>query len=139
MKFQADVAGTITGIRFYKGAQNTGTHTGSLWTSTGTLLASATFTNETTSGWQTVMLANPVEIQAGTTYVVSYHTGGNYSATSDGFASSVTNGHLTGLSDALAGGNGIYAYGDSTIFPTNSFGKSNYHVDVLFRPQLAAA
>ena len=33
---------------------NTGTHVGSLWTATGQLLASATFTNETASGWQTV-------------------------------------------------------------------------------------
>ena len=29
----------MTGIRFYKSAANTGTHIGSLWTSTGTLLA----------------------------------------------------------------------------------------------------
>ena len=29
VKFRADVAGTITGIRFYKAAGNTGTHVGS--------------------------------------------------------------------------------------------------------------
>jgi hypothetical protein len=138
MKFQADVAGTITGIRFYKGAQNTGVHDAHLWTATGTQLASATFTNETASGWQTVMLPTPIQIQAGTTYVASYHTGRNYSATSDFFGSSLTNGHLTGLSAALSGGNGAYAYGNSGVFPTNSFNKSNYYVDVLFQPQLAA-
>ena len=138
MKFQSDVAGTITGISFYKGSQNTGTHDAHLWTASGTLLASATFTNETNSGWQTVALDNPVQIDAGTTYVVSYHTDGNYSATGDFFASSLTNGHLTGLSDALAGGNGLYAYGDSGLFPSNSYNKSNYYVDVVFRPQLAA-
>jgi hypothetical protein len=138
MKFQADVAGTITGIRFYKGVENTGTHDAHLWSANGTLLASATFTNETASGWQTVMLANPVEIQAGTTYVASYHTDGNYSATGDFFGAALTNGHLTGLSDAFSGGNGAYAYGNSGIFPSNSFNKTNYHVDVLFQPQLAA-
>ncbi|WP_315926631.1 DUF4082 domain-containing protein [Mesorhizobium sp. SP-1A] len=138
MKFQADVAGTVTGVRFYKGAQNTGTHNAHLWTATGSLLASATFANETASGWQTVTLAQPVQIQAGTTYVVSYSSNGNYSATSNFFGSSVTNGHLTGLSDALAGGNGVYAYGDSGLFPTNSYNKTNYYVDVLFKPQLAA-
>ncbi|WP_037973151.1 DUF4082 domain-containing protein, partial [Streptosporangium amethystogenes] len=45
VKFKATTAGTINGIRFYKGPQNTGTHVGSLWTSSGQLLASATFTN----------------------------------------------------------------------------------------------
>ena len=79
MKFQADVAGSITGFRFYKGPQNTGPHEAYLWTSTGTLLASATFTNETASGWQSVSLSQEVAIQADTTYVVSYHSNGFYS------------------------------------------------------------
>ena len=35
MKFQTDVAGNVAGIRFYKGAGNTGTHVGNLWNSTG--------------------------------------------------------------------------------------------------------
>ena len=39
VKFQADAAGLITGVRFYKSAANTGVHIGNLWTSTGTLLA----------------------------------------------------------------------------------------------------
>src|SRR5262245_13251921 len=53
VKFRSDVAGTITGIRFYKYAQNTGTHVGNLWTSAGALLGTLTFANETASGWQT--------------------------------------------------------------------------------------
>ena len=32
VKFRSDVAGYITGIRFYKGPDNTGTHVGHLWT-----------------------------------------------------------------------------------------------------------
>ena len=36
----------MTGVRFYKSAANIGTHVGSLWTATGDLLASGTFTNE---------------------------------------------------------------------------------------------
>ena len=85
-KFQASSAGDITGLRFYKGASNTGTHVADLWSSTGTLLATATFTNETASGWQQVNFATPVTISAGTTYVASYHTAGNYSADPDLFA-----------------------------------------------------
>ena len=44
VKFSSELAGTITGIRFYKSAANTGTHVGSLWSAAGELLASATFT-----------------------------------------------------------------------------------------------
>src|SRR5882724_4602790 len=60
LKFQATVNGSITGIRFYKGTGNTGTHVGHLWTSSGTSLASVTFTNETATGWQQATLATPV-------------------------------------------------------------------------------
>ena len=72
MKFQSTVPGWVAGVRFYKGTGNNGTHTGSLWTSSGTLLASGTFTGESASGWQTLLFANPVQITANTTYVVSY-------------------------------------------------------------------
>ncbi len=58
----------------------TGPHTGSLWSSTGTLLATVTFTNESISGWQTATFSNPVQITKGTTYVASYHTNGIYAA-----------------------------------------------------------
>src|SRR5262249_11654351 len=50
VKFRSDVTGTIRGIRFYKGPNNTGTHVGSLWTRNGQLLAQATFTAETATG-----------------------------------------------------------------------------------------
>ena len=82
VKFQTSVAGTVSGIRFYKSSQDTGTHTGELWSSTGTKLATATFTNETASGWQTVTFSSPVTLTPGTTYIASYHTNvGHYSAT----------------------------------------------------------
>src|SRR5262249_17349903 len=73
VKFRSDAAGYISGIRFYKGSTNTGTHVGSLWSSTGTLLAQATFVNETASGWQQILFAAPVAIAANTTYIASYH------------------------------------------------------------------
>jgi hypothetical protein len=133
LQFQSSQAGTITGIRFYKGPSNTGTHVGHLWTGTGTLLTSATFTNETGSGWQQVNLASPVTIQPNTIYVVSYHCNGFYSADNSYFNSAVTNGPLTApASGSVSGGNGVYAYGSGTSFPTNSFLASNYWVDVVF-------
>ena len=72
VKFTANTDGYLTGLRFYKSAANTGPHTANLWTSSGQLLATATFTNETASGWQEVTFASPVSITAGTTYVASY-------------------------------------------------------------------
>ncbi|WP_345774846.1 DUF4082 domain-containing protein [Rhizobium sp. K102] len=134
MKFQADTAGWITGIRFYKGADNTGPHNGYLWTASGTLLGSVTFSNETASGWQTAQLTQQIAIQADTTYVVSYSSNGNYSATGNYFASDVTNGDLK----APGGNNGVYAYGSGGLFPTASYNSTNYYVDVAFKPQLAA-
>ncbi len=138
MKFQADVSGWVTDIRFYKAAENTGAHTGYLWTSTGTLIASVSFSGETASGWQQATLNTPVAIDAGTTYVVSYSTNGHYSATPQGLGSEIASGNLHALSSALSGGNGVYAYGAAGAFPSSSFNDTNYHVDVVFRPQLAA-
>jgi ligand-binding SRPBCC domain-containing protein len=137
-KFQASAAGDITGLRFYKGPSNTGTHTANLWSSTGTLLATASFTNETASGWQQVNFATPVTITPGTTYVASYHTSGNYSADPGLFNSAVTSGPLTAPSSSSIGGNGVYAYGSGNLFPNNTFNSTSYGVDVLFRPQLVA-
>ena len=66
MKFKADFNGQITGIRFYKSGGNLGTHTGSLWAATGgSPLATATFTNETASGWQTATFSSPGERHRG--------------------------------------------------------------------------
>ncbi|MGJ0483987.1 MAG: N,N-dimethylformamidase beta subunit family domain-containing protein [Methylomicrobium sp.] len=131
VKFSSSQNGFICGIRYYKSSSNTGTHVGKLWNSTGTLLASATFQNETT-GWQQVSFAQPVAITANTTYIASYLAPvGRYSADSGYFTTTRTNGPLTALSNADSGGNGVYLYG-SGGFPTNTFQSTNYWVDVLF-------
>ena len=110
VKFKTDFGGSVTGIRFYKAAANTGTHIGSLWSPPGTRLAQATFTNETASGWQHVTFATPVTITAGTTYVASYFApSGHYSVTSGGFSSAVDNAPLHAIADSVSA-NGVYAY-----------------------------
>ena len=133
VRFRADMNGHVTGVRFYKGATNTGTHVGSLWTNTGTLLATATFIGETASGWQQVAFSTPVAITANTTYVVSYHTNtGNYGFDGAYFASAgVDNAPLHALATGVDGANGVYLYGASA-FPTSSFNATNYWVDVVF-------
>jgi hypothetical protein len=133
VKFRVDLNGFITGIRFYKGASNTGTHIGNLWTSSGQLLATATFTGESASGWQQLTFGAPVAVNANAVYVASYHTDtGNYAADNGYFANSGVDSfpvHL--LQDGASGGDGVYAYG-STSFPSNTYQSSNYWVDVVF-------
>src|SRR5215212_419100 len=134
-RFRSSTAGRISGIRFYKGGTNTGTHTGHLWSRSGTLLATATFTNETASGWQEVRFSTPVTIAADTTYVASYHAPrGNYASNLDFFTlAGVDNGPLRALADGEdAGGNGVYAYGASGSFPNATWRSENYWVDVVF-------
>ena len=90
LKFRSEVDGLITGVRFYKGgAANGGPHVGHLWTSAGTLLGSVAFSNETVSGWQQAFFLTPIQITAGTVYVVSYFAPqGNYAVSISLLASS---------------------------------------------------
>lgn len=137
VKFQAKVAGAITGIRFYKGAQNTGTHTGSLWDSHGNLLASATFKNETSSGWQTVKFAQAVNIAANVTYVAAYYAPhGHYSYNYNYFTTAHTKNNLTALQSTSGNVNGLYSYSASQAYPSQGYKDSNYWVDVLFKTDL---
>ena len=109
----------MTGIRFYKASTNTGTHIGSLWSTSGTLLASATFTNETASGWQQVNFSTPVAITANTTYVAAYFApNGHYSDTALRLRHRR---RQQPAADALANStsaNGVYAYSATSTFPT---------------------
>ena len=130
VKFYSDVSGSITGLRFYKGSTNTGTHVADLWTSSGKLLATATFKSETGSGWQQVNFATPVAITAGTTYVASYHTNvGHYADDQNYFASQYNSGSLH-----VPANGGVYAYGAAGSFPTQVWNASNYWVDVVLSP-----
>jgi hypothetical protein len=132
VKFRTDRPGQITAVRFYKGSTNTGTHVAHLWTNTGTLLATATFSGETSSGWQQVTFATPVAVTANTSYVASYHTDtGHYAADQNAFAAQgVVRGPLTALQSGVDGGNGVYSYTNS--FPNGTYNATNYWVDVVF-------
>ena len=133
VRFQSNADGTIAGVRFYKAQANTGTHVGSLWTAAGDLLAEATFSSESASGWQTVLFATPVPITAGTSYIAGYHApNGHYSLTGSAFnGTSISNPPLTALADGVAG-NGLYRYTAAPALPTSSFNAANYFVDVLY-------
>ncbi|GAA1034375.1 hypothetical protein GCM10009557_38880 [Virgisporangium ochraceum] len=123
VRFSSTVAGTVAGVRFHKGSQNTGSHTGSLWSPTGERMATGTFV-ESADGWQTLLFATPVAIDPGVTYTVSYHTTvGRYSLTAGGFAEPVTRGPLTATGS-------VYRYGSGGEAPTTA-STGNYWVDVV--------
>ena len=64
----------VTAIRFYKGARNTGTHVGHLWTTTGTLLAHGHLhRRDRRRAGSRRASPSPVAITANTTYVASYY------------------------------------------------------------------
>ena len=107
---------------------------GRIWSSTGTLLASVTFTAETASGWQQQALSTPLAVQANTTYVVSVNVASNFAFTDGGLATSIVNGDISSVSD---GANGVF--GSPFAFPTNSFHSSNYFRDIVFIPNAASS
>lgn len=133
MRFSCSVSGTITGIRYWKAASETGTHTGRIWSNTGALLASVVFTGDTGSGWKTQALATPIAITAGTSYIVSVNANAYYAVTSGGFNSALSNNGIT-----VPVGAGIFNTAPGA-FPAQSSGNSNYFRDVVFAPGAVAA
>jgi hypothetical protein len=125
--FTVDDTTLITHFKFYQAAGETGSHTAKLYTSGGTLKASASF-GATSTGWNKVTLALPVQIPEGT-YVVSVNTN-TYQVKSGGYFAFNGSINRTGLT--ATGGK----YGQ----PINSFPSSGsssaFFVDVLYRPKL---
>jgi outer membrane protein assembly factor BamB len=143
MKFTTDTPGRISGVRFYKAVANTGVHVAKLWTSTGTLLASAPFGSETSSGWQQATFAVPVPVTANSIYVASYHTDTGHNADDVWFSTMPAyNFNPTGVDNTplhmpsgrdASGPNGVSASGPSA-FPTTPSLDENFWVDPIFVP-----
>ncbi|MEK6686832.1 MAG: Ig-like domain-containing protein, partial [Gemmatimonadota bacterium] len=127
VKFRSDINGYVTGVRFYKGPGNGGTHVGNLWTAGGVNLASATFAGETASGWQQVDFATPVAVSSNTTYVASYFAPQGYYALDTvgqpgGLGAGVDNPPLHALAHSENDPNGVFKQSATSIFPTNGNG-----------------
>ncbi|WP_177216789.1 DUF4082 domain-containing protein [Mycetocola miduiensis] len=133
-KFSAVKDSTATGMRFFKNGDTLGSHNGTLWSGSGTKLAGASFTGETSTGWQTAQFDRPVALKAGQNYVVSYYAPRGKYAVTYGSTGVSQNANLK-----LASGSGVYKYGKSSTFPTTSFRNSNYWVDVTLGATTAPA
>ncbi len=128
MKFRVNVDGAINAIQFYETAESDGAHPVSLWTADGQQLATQNYKGGSGAGWREVAFDQPVNVQAGETYVASYHAPqGRYAVTDDFFWQSVDGGEITAPDHA-----GVYNYGAAGSFPDHSYRASNYWVDVVF-------
>ena len=133
VRFISDVPAWLTGIRFYKSTQNTGTHLGNLWSKNGTLLAQATFTNESAQGYGSrSTLVCPLRSPRQLPYVASYHTTAGYYSSDWAYftKAGVDNAPLHALQDQVEGYDGTYIYGASAFPNLYSYGI-NYWVDVV--------
>jgi hypothetical protein len=132
LNFTTSQAGQVTGLKFYKGYHNTGTHVGTLWDATGNQLARVTFSAETANGWQKAYFATPVNVTAGQHYTISYYAPrGHYAYNTNYFSTTRVAGPLTAPANSPTIGNGVYHYGDSA-YPASVYRATNYWVDVLF-------
>jgi hypothetical protein len=126
-KIAVTTAASLTKIRFYKDAAETGTHIGTLWSSTGTAITQVTFTGETASGWQEMALSSPIALTPGVAYTVSIGFNNRFTMTSGGLSSAMSSGPLYAVND---GQNGVFASA-AGLFPSGSYGSSNYFVDAV--------
>ena len=122
----------------FKSVANTGAHVGNLWTANGTLLATATFTSESASGWQQVSFQRRFRNR-------EYRLCGVVSRKRWALLCRLRVSHQRWLRcgaaapiGAIAGGNGVYSYGPSSL-PTQTFNATNYWVDVVFNQVSADA
>jgi hypothetical protein len=123
-QFASSQSGNVAALRFWKSSGESGSHTGHLWTDTGTLLAWAVFTSESSSGWQEQALANPVAIVPGVNYRVSYNVNAAFGYTADGLSTPISNPPLTGLASC---------WSQAGLFPGYR-STNNYFADIRFQP-----
>ena len=129
VKIRVTQPASLEAIRFLKDARETGTHVGRVWSVGGALLASATFSGESGSGWQTGQLGTPLRLVPGQTYVVSVGYNAFFGVTPDGLRNERVSGPLRSIAD---GRNGVY--GDASgIFPERTWAASDYFVDAVVR------
>jgi len=135
VKFYSTQPGTISGIRFYRGAKDSYGYVARLYSAGGTLLAQAKMATDSCAVpcWEQANFASPISIAANTTYIASYYTSnGRYPDGYYGLTNGASNGPLIAPASSASGGNGVYYYGQG--FPKQTWEDSNYFVDVVFTP-----
>lgn len=135
-RFYSGVAGAVNGVRFYKFANMTEAHIGTLYDNAGTQLAQITFAGESASGWQYMAFASPYTIAAQTPYVVACSFPGHYAQTANYFTTIGKYAIFTNpLYCPVTSGRSL-AWGGAPAFPTGTT-ETCYFVDVDFTPTSA--
>lgn len=132
LQFRSTSAGSVTGVQVYKIARAKGAtpRRASLWSAGGKRLAAARVVPSDGAGWVTVRFSSPVAVRADRTYTVSvFAPKGRPAITERGLRRARTVGALSTGGKQL----GVYRYGSTSRFPTRTWRKSNYWVDVMFR------
>jgi hypothetical protein len=141
-RFRTTVDGRITAIRYWKAPSEVPSdcagcarvsHTGKIWTADDanpTVLATAFFTDETSSGWQEARLVKPLYIQKDSVYIVSVEANSHYVATNHAFDTDFIAGPLV-----IPAGGGVY--GPKGNKPAQSFRNTSYFRDIVFEPLTA--
>jgi hypothetical protein len=130
VKVRVTRAAQLTGVRYYRAANETGSHTARIWTASGTLIASVPFTaaaDAAGAGWRQQALESPVALSPGQVYVISVGFNTYYSSTQYGLQTQIVDGPLQ--SEAVAT-NGVFSDA-AGVFPTGSYRSSNYFVDAV--------
>jgi hypothetical protein len=139
VKFWSSKPGSISAIKFYRGAKSPLGYVASLYSASGSLLGSVQMRTESgpVPGWQQAILAAPISISPNTTYIAAYYApSGQYADQYYGFTAAVTEGPLTAPASSLVGGNGVFIYKQG--FPKQAWKNSNYFVDIVFIPTAPA-
>ena len=98
-------------------------------------LATATFTNETATGWQQANFASPVAVTAGTTYVASYLApNGHYASDTATSPLRVTDPPLTALGTAWTAATGSTATAAAAASPPARSSRPTTGSIVVFSP-----
>lgn len=135
VRFTSTRTGTINAIQFYRNSAQKAAYIGSIWSTSGRRLATARFPAKGVAGWQGARLKKPVQVSARQTLIASYYTpNGSYAATNSAFSRDTRRNGFT-----IPANGGVYRYGATSGFPTQSWIGSNYFVDIVFRPGPATA
>ena len=147
VKVKPTTNGYITAVRFYKPIISTeSTHTARIWSSSGSELASVSFTNESDYGWQEAKLGTPLQVTKDQLYVISYSTStAVYQATAGGLNSNVGGGYLVAHADnsaqnaATGSGNrnGVFSATAGNYPNQGSTTGTYYWIDAVFATQSA--
>jgi hypothetical protein len=136
--YRADGDLTMTHARIYTpaGEETISPRRFRLWSSAGGAVYAETLPDDLATGWSLHELTTPQEITSGTTFVVSFNTGGNYGALSGALDNDVVSadGLVTALaaSNAPGGANGRFNETPGSFPNAGTGGHAFYGVDFQY-------